>query len=117
MAVIPINDRMEAYSRAYAHAVAAAAGVATGTITPDINSLDVHFLSPDDGYHAGSCAHVQLKSTADVLADSTTTADCKTYRLRLVDYERLRLVTKIPRLLVVLEVPADADDWLECDAE
>jgi hypothetical protein len=115
MAVIHINDRMEAYSRAYVHAIAASAGVAIGSIAPDINGLDVHFLSPDDGDDAGTCSHVQLKSTKDVLP--TNGAGAKRYRLRHVDYERLRRVTKVPRLLVVLQVPADADDWLDCGAE
>jgi hypothetical protein len=114
MAAIEMTARMEAYSVAYAHAIAAAAGVATGSITPDINSLDVQFLSPDDGAQAGSSSHVQLKSTATALRASTATPNCKTYRLRLIDYERLRRVTRVPRLLVVLEVPADADTWLEC---
>jgi|SRR5947209_17122117 len=117
MAVIPMNLRMEAYSRAYAHAVAAAAGVAIGSITPDINGLDIHFLSPDDGDDAGSSSHVQLKSTGDTLADSTEEANCKVYRLRVVDYDRLRKPTRVPRLLVVLEVPRDAEDWLHCDRE
>src|SRR4051812_21680840 len=117
MAVIEMNMRMEAYSRAYTHAVAAAAGVAIGSITPDINGLDIHFLSPDDGDDAGSSSHVQLKSTATPLADSTSQDACKVYRLRVIDYDRLRKLTKVPRLLVVLEIPKDAEDWLHCDAE
>jgi len=112
MAVIQLKDRMEAYSRAYAYAIAATAGVAIGSIDPDINGLDVHFLSPDDGDDAGDCSHVQLKSTADVLPIAEDGA--KRYKLRHRDYDRLRKLTKIPRLLVVLEVPADADKWLDC---
>jgi hypothetical protein len=49
VAVIHINAKMEAFSRAYVHAIAASAGVAIGSITPDINGLDVQFLSPDEG--------------------------------------------------------------------
>ncbi|HEU4656812.1 MAG TPA: DUF4365 domain-containing protein [Capillimicrobium sp.] len=115
MAVIHINDRMEAYSRAYVHAIAASAGVAIGSIAPDINGLDVHFLSPDDGDDAGMCSHVQLKSTAETLVPNE--AGDKRYRLRHVDYDRLRKVTKVPRLLVVLEVPAEVDQWLTCSSE
>lgn len=115
MAVIDMNARMEAYSYAYTHAVAAAAGVAIGSIRPDINSLDVAFLSADNGPDdAGSCSHVQLKSTTDVLPSSSTSLDSKTYRLRLKDYEHLRIPTRVPRLLVVLEVPHDASTWLTC---
>ena len=110
--VINLNDRMEAYSRAYVHAIAAGAGVAIGDIKPDVNALDVHFLSPDDGDDAGECSHVQLKSTADALP--TTDAGAKRYKLRHVDYDRLRKLTKIPRLLVVLEVPPDVERWLDC---
>jgi hypothetical protein len=114
MAVIDIRARMEAYSRAYVHAIAASAGVSTGDITPDINGLDVQFLSPDDGSYAGYCSHVQLKSTRDVLP----TADGqKRYNLRHKDYDRLRMLVKIPRLLVVLEVPGNPDDWLDCGAD
>jgi hypothetical protein len=115
MAVIHINARMEAYSRAYVHAVAASAGVAIGSIAPDINGLDVQFMSPDDGDDAGRCAHVQLKSTADEL--QATGAGDKRYLLRHADYDRLTKLVSIPRFLVVLEVPKDADDWIECGAD
>jgi hypothetical protein len=74
------------------------------------------FLSPDDGDDAGNWSHVQLKSTADALPASKTTADCKTYRLRLID-ERLRKSVLVPRLLVVLEDPDDAAKWLTCNAD
>lgn len=115
MADINIKTRMEAYSTAWVHAVAASAGVAIGSIKPDINGLDVQFLSPDDGDDAGSCAHVQLKSTADVLPRNE--AGDMTYKLRHVDYDRLRRLTKVPRLLVVLEVPTDPQTWLACNAD
>jgi hypothetical protein len=115
MADIPLNDRMEAYSTAWVHAIAASAGVAIGKIRPDINSLDVHFLSPDDGDDAGTCSHVQIKSTAEVLATSST--GDKTYKLRHSDYDHLRIETTVPRLLVVLEVPRNVTDWLVCGPE
>jgi hypothetical protein len=115
MAVIHINARMEAYSRAWVHAIAASAGVAIGSIAPDINGLDVHFMSPDDGENAGSCSHVQLKSTAEALV--TSDDGDKRYRLRHEDYDRLRKATTVPRLLVVLEVPENVDDWLACSAD
>ena len=107
---------MEAYSTAYAHAVAAAAGVSIGSIWPDINSLDVQFMSPDDGVDAGNCSHVQLKSTATPLKDSGTPG-CKVFKLRVVDHERLRKVTRIPRLLVVMQIPKDPEDWITCDPD
>lgn len=114
MADIEIKARMESYSTAWVHAIAASAGVAVGSIKPDINGLDVHFLSPDDGDDAGTCSHVQLKSTADVLPRN---GGDMTYRLRHVDYDRLRKVTKVPRLLVVLEVPKEPTEWLACSAD
>jgi Domain of unknown function (DUF4365) len=52
--------------------------------------------------------------TADALPSNNAV---KLYRLRHVDYDRLRKVTKIPRLLVVLEVPSDVEQWLDCGAE
>jgi uncharacterized protein DUF4365 len=108
---------MECYSTAYAHAVAAAAGVAIGSIAPDINGLDVHFLSPDDGQDAGDSAHVQLKSTSDQLPASKDLPDGRVYRLREKDYDRLRIETTVPRFLVVLEVPKNAEHWLTCDPD
>jgi hypothetical protein len=115
MAVIHITARMEAYSLAWVHAIAASAGVGIGSITPDINSLDVHFLSPDDGDNAGSCSHVQIKSTADVLPRND--AGDITYGLRHKDYDRLRRRTTVPRLLVVLEVPKEPEQWLSCSSD
>lgn len=117
MTVIERNLRMECFSTAYVHAVAAAAGVSVGSITPDINGLDVQFLSPDDGQDAGSSAHVQLKSTSSKLSASTDLPDGCVYRLRAKDYNRLRIETTVPRFLVVLELPDDIEQWLACDPE
>src|SRR4051812_48797929 len=116
MATISPTLRMEAYSRAYAHAIAAAAGVAVWSIEPDINSLDVQFMSPDDAHTAGTSAHVQLKSTGKPLSKSKTPG-CLTYWLRHIDYERLRRTTTVPRLLVVLRIPEDPEKWLNCQPD
>lgn len=107
---------MEAYSKAYVHAVAAAAGVSIGRMETDSTGLDIMFQSDDDPGSPGSTAHVQLKSTADALSQAQGGIG-RSYPLRVKDYNHLILASRIPRLLVVLEIPKDPDDWLDCNPE
>lgn len=92
---------------AYVEAVATQAGC---TVTkgpyPDRESVDMQIRA-----HGGMqpCLDVQLKAT-------TTLAPVKdgklVFPLKVRNYEDLRKQTMIPRLLVVLDLPKDEEQWL-----
>lgn len=103
--------RMAQFSMAYIEAMAAAAGVGIATMTPDINGVDVHLESQDDGDQPGYALNVQLKSSSSQI--SRNPIGDIAYRLEVKEYERLRKQTLIPRLLVLLELPRWSGDWIE----
>ena len=78
---------------------------------PDVSSVDavVRTGRPPDGQ-----IDVQLKATSspDVKNDGLH------FQLRNPNYDHLRPIRRFcPIILVVLELPADSNDWHECDAE
>ena len=105
-ALLTIQDREEALSRVYARAVAAGAGYATAECDFDRDGVDLRI-------HAGGAMRpavdLQLKATTNL----TSAADGH-YRfpLKRRNYDLLRIGTQTPRLLVVLDLPAEEGQWL-----
>ena len=99
-ALLTIQDREEALSRVYARAVAAGAGYATAEWDFDRDGVDLRI-------HAGGA--MRLKATTNL----TSAADGH-YRfpLKRRNYDLLRIGTQTPRLLVVLDLPAEEGQWL-----
>jgi hypothetical protein len=104
---------MEAYSRTYVRALGAAAGVAADVPEYDLNSRDCHFWSRDGDDDAGAELHAQLKSTVDGLTPIQGGKELS-FRLDHDDYDHLRKVVFVPRLLVVVQIPKDPSRWIEC---
>ena len=110
-ALLSVQDREEALSRAYLRAVAAYAGYATSESDFDRDGVDLRV-------HAGGAMRpaidLQLKATTN-LAESPDGR----YRfpLKRRNYDLLRDETQTPRLLVVLDLPRDEDQWLTMSAE
>ena len=105
-ALLTSQDREEALSRVYARAVAAGAGYATGDCDFDRDGVDLRI-------HAGGAMRpavdLQLKATTNL-----TSAMDGHYRfpLKRRNYDLLRIETQTPRLLFVLDLPAEEDQWL-----
>ena len=111
-----LNLQKEAFSRAYVAAVAAAAGYAVGSSRPDDKSIDLTIESRSTlGLVKAPILAVQLKSTAK----RRTGGDEIVYELtNLRNYDDLRQPdVMVPRLLVVVYLPEDPEDWLEQDEE
>lgn len=104
--LLTIPDQQERLSMAYAYAVAAQAGYSTAVYVPDRNGIDLRIQAGGDMHPA---LEIQLKATINLRQ-----ADSETFHFRLPvrNYNFLRIRTQTPRLLVVLDLPPDAQEWL-----
>ena len=98
--------QQEKFSEAFLHAIAAGAGCASSKPFPDHDSIDWTL----------SCRlprrpkiDIQLKSTAV----PKVSQECIRYRLKAKNFRELSLTDlAVPRLLVLIVVPSDVEDWL-----
>ena len=104
-------DQKEALSVAYVKALAARAGFSTAVPEPDRDSVDVRIMA---GGPRRPALDLQLKATAD-LAEAQD--GFRRFRLRIKNYDDLRVETQTPRLLVVLELPQDEAQWMTVTTE
>jgi hypothetical protein len=110
--VITRNHRQESLSRAYVQAVAARAGAVCAV--PDLDygvDLTLRAVDEANGFvDAGVLLDVQLKATAAAITNDPATLG---FDLRVAEYDRLRRIDlPVPRILVVLELPADEAEWV-----
>ncbi|MDE2921542.1 MAG: DUF4365 domain-containing protein [Acidobacteriota bacterium] len=99
-------DQKEALSRVYALAVAARAGCTTAYPDFDRDGVDLVIQS---GMAMRPAIGVQLKATSQHLAEDDSYLR---FRLKRRNYDLLREETQTPRVLVVLQLPADREQWL-----
>lgn len=104
-ALLSQNDRMEALSRAYVSAIAAHAGYTVGNAQPDRDSVDIILNA---GGVMRPAIGVQLKATTTVSVVSGEFS----FPLPVKNYNDLRVPTQSPRILVVLALPGNDDEWL-----
>lgn len=118
MASLNSAQQKEQYSIAFAHAVVAAAGYAFEVTTVDDDSVDFSIRSRQgSGAWARPRLDIQAKCTAT--ADYAPSGDLR-YELPLKNYDDLRPLTsdiRIPRLLLVVVVPPDPQDWIVSDPD
>lgn len=111
-----ITHKQEAFSRAYIRAVSAVAGCAVSVPEPDHDKLDFTIYSR----HRGT---VKTKPKVDIqakcqLKPAGTLADPIPYVLDLETYDNLRdPMVSDPRILVLVIVPQDENEWLEQSEE
>jgi hypothetical protein len=109
--LLTLQDREEAFSRAYIQALAAGAGYVVATKDFDRDGVDVEIQA---GGAMRPALALQLKATINLpLAGD----GAYRYPLKRRNYDLLRLPTQVPRLLAVLDLPADEDEWLTVMAE
>ena len=104
-------DEKEGLSLAYVKALAARAGFATAVPEPDRDSVDVRIMA---GGPRRPALDLQLKATADL---AEVQDGFRQFRLRIKNYNDLRVETQTPRLLVVLDLPWDRAQWMTVTAE
>ena len=102
------NQRMELLSLSYIRAVAADAGYQVTRPETDTDSVD-GTLSSGEGRRAK--IDFQAKASMQDLVLGTTIH----FPLPAKNNEELSISTKNPRILIVLLMPADRDQWLEID--
>jgi hypothetical protein len=106
-----LNDLKSEFSHAYVRAVAHAAGffVQEATRTFDGDGVDVTLLARGNGGAVRSPRlDLQLKATSTAVSGDTFPFD-----LDVKNYEELRSdLLQVPRILVVVVVPADVSDWV-----
>ena len=109
--LLTTQDREEALSRVYVRAVAAGAGYVTSECDFDRDGVDLRI-------HAGGAMRpaldLQLKATVNL-----TESQDRRYRFPLQrrNYDLLRGETQTARLLVVLALPKDEDQWMTITTE
>lgn len=100
-----ISDRKERLSVVYTMAVAAQAGYMVDMLDADRDGVDMRISTGKD-----------LRPALDLLLQATTLLDPPkaghaAYSLSLCSYERLRMRTQTPRILIVLDLPRQEDRW------
>lgn len=116
MTAMHISHQQEALSRAYVRAVAAAAGfgVPDGP-QPDDDSVDFTISARGPG---GAVRSPKLDLQLKCQLGRPTDAPDWAYDLKAKNYEDLRHADLlVPRVLVVVAVPAEVKDWIEQDEE
>lgn len=110
------EDRQEALSWAYVLAVAAVCGLTHRRPSKDYGiDLSLHEVLEEGGRYeeSGTQLDVQLKSTTAAVVSAAAVG----YDLDIRAYDALRTPTRTPRLLCLLVLPPDEDDWLKVTVE
>ncbi|MDX6699599.1 MAG: hypothetical protein QOE65_2996 [Solirubrobacteraceae bacterium] len=111
-----LNSRKDHFSRAVVRAVAATAGVGASVPELDQNSDDIKFEAPDTPAGPGAQLDAQLKCSQNL----DPSGDEVSYDLDVKNYVDLSWPTDalyVPRILILVHVPADPSEWLDCDPD
>jgi hypothetical protein len=111
------GHRQEALCRAYVQAVAAKAGLLLSRPEPDYGiDLSLRMVEIRGRHHLDTSVQVDLQLKSTMQASVTDSA--VKYDLEVDAYEYLRRSEPFcPRILVVLVLPADEDEWVKQSPE
>ena len=101
------RDEEELLSIAYVHAVAARAGYVTAAYEKDLDGIDMRIQA---GGEERPALEFQLKATTNLREAGDD--ERVSFPLPLRNYNLLRIATQTPRLLVVLDLPKDREQWM-----
>lgn len=105
------NDRQEALSVAYVEAVAAVCGMGVTRRVKDYGvDLTLHEVRQQEGRYFESALALDLQVKSTTAAVETRTAIG--YDLAVRSYDVLRFESDQERILVVLLLPPDEDEWI-----
>ena len=105
-----INQQKEQFSNAYIQAVASVAGYSLYRPDVDDDSVDLGIAARGGtGPILSPRLELQLKCTSREILDSASVK----YPLNLKNYNDLRINTLVPRILVVVLVPDNLNEWLQ----
>ena len=105
-----INLQKEQFSNTYIQAVTTVAGYSLYRPDVDDDSVDLGIAAKNvTGIIVSPRLELQLKCTSRDLVDSNYIR----YPLKLKNYHELRVNTLVPRILVVVVVPDNVNEWLQ----
>lgn len=107
------NEQKQQFSIAYIQAVAARAGYACQANLVDDDSVDVVLAASGRVHHKAMLRSPRLEVQLKATAQDLLRAEHLAFPLPLKNYNDLRDRSMIPRLLVVLHLPSNLDEWLE----
>jgi hypothetical protein len=103
-----LTDMMEQFSLAYVRAVIAAAGCVASDPSTDTDSIDLSVKArKEPDFPMRPQLDLQLKSTFTIEEVGETIP----YALKVKNFDELRETTSVPRLLVLVLIPKDFDQW------
>ena len=105
--LLTVQDEEELLSRAYAHAVAARAGYTTAVYDLDRDGIDMRIQA---GGAMRPALDLQLKATSNLGQPGND--GCFGFRLNSRNHNLLCIPVQTPRLLVVLDLPQDREQWM-----
>lgn len=108
---IPLTTRQEQFSIAYLRAIASVAGYSIEEMHVDMDSLDASIMQRgnEQGFPLIESLRVQLKCTYSHSPKNGHLA----FPLSKKNYDDLRRECLNPRILVVVHVPKNLDDWID----
>jgi Domain of unknown function (DUF4365) len=107
---VDINQKKEQYSNAFVHAAAAVAGFATSKPSVDDDSIDWTISQRGGG---GTLRSPKLDMQLKCTEVANFNEHCLKYPLPVKNYNELRPDNvQVPRILVVVTVPRNVEDWL-----
>jgi hypothetical protein len=107
------NEQKQQLSVAYVHAVAARAGYACQVQHVDDDSIDVQVAARGWIHEQSVCVSPRLDLQLKATALPPLAGDHLPFPLPVKNYNDLRGLTLVPRVLVVLHLPLDSSNWIE----
>lgn len=104
------TQQKEQFSLAFIQAVAAAAGCNVARAAVDDESVDLELIAAHDAADLRPSPHLAIQAKCTALDSGD--GDTLPFSLKLKNYDDLRAPCHVPRLLVVVCVPADVEAWL-----
>lgn len=107
---LPPTIQMEEFSRAFIHAIASVAGYGVENVRIDLDSVDLRITqyATQHSFPIKQALRVQAKCT---YAQKPKKGNLP-YKLSVKNYNDLRHKNCEPRILVVVHVPDNVEDWL-----
>jgi len=109
-----LNQQKELFSKAYVRAVAAVAGFSIDQLELDFDSIDLQITA---GSGEGSVCYPELKLQLKCTSRDVIHGEYIRYQFKVKNYNDLRGNALVPRILVVLLVPKNLEDWLKQSEE
>ena len=109
--LITVQDQEEALSHVYVHAITARAGYTTANYELDRDGIDLRIQA---GGAMRPALDLQLKATVNL---GEPKGGCFRFPLKKRNYNLLCMEVQTPRLLIVLDLPSDKEQWMTVTAD